>query len=1846
MKKKITIASVAALVILIVVMMIVSHTPKENCNNPEFAGYISAYTEGPISKGASIKVVLNSSVADSIDRNKIDASELITIYPKIKGTTRFADERTIEFTPERPFTSGKKYIVKFRLYKIADVKRSIKRLVFPVQVIAQDLKVNIDEQTTTDRKTLKYQQITGSVKTADIESIEGVKRSVSAAIGKKECAIKWRETELGDIFNFTIDSIERTDEARTLVIKYNGQIIGSDTKGEKKLTIPPINEFAVSSIKILNTPSQHIRIQFTDPLKENQNLDGLVTVGDEDAVAGESDYTIETSDNCINLYPSSHRKGKANVFLAAGIQNVLGYKLDDSKSFEISYEMQKPQLKSVKTGLILPDGENGLVYPFEAINLTAVDVTIIKVLEQNTLQYIRDFSEYYNSENLHKTGVPVFRKTIHINDRESEDVTDWKRYYLELSRLIKPEPGAIYNIRIAFRKSHAIFDCDSCNGGDDISMEKDIDIADFDNWKGYYESLDNDYYESAGYNWRNSDNPCYKMYYQSDKFLDQNILASNIGLIAKKGTDESLMVYATDLKTASPLLNVDVELYGYQQQLLSSKTTNQEGCADFGPQPKGYIVVAKRDNEFNYLKLQDAYSLSMSKFDISGAKVQNGLKGYIYGERGVWRPGDSIHLSFVLNEDLKNPLPSGYPITLEVRNPVSQQIYKETQNKQNSNFYVFNFKTDGEAIAGNYEATVTCGTAHFYKNLRIENVLPNRLKINTTFNKDILTTDNNTMQISSTWLHGATARNLNVDVEMQLAETELKFPEWEGYSFSNDRNSSSLSTGWDDVFDGQLNESGKITFYPTFNSQGNRYPAKMKARYRVRVYEKGGRFSRDESSVDVMPYKYYIGIRMPENGDRFLDVDKTHNVDIVVTDNKGKAISESRKLNVKLYKLDWQWWYDSQNYVSEYNSTLIDEQTITAKGQAQYEFMVKYPNWGRFMIEVTDTKTGTSSSKIFYMDWPDSFGRSPILSQGSTIIELSADKPKYTVGDKAAITFPSSSNGRALVTIENGNKVIHSSWIHTREGKTEYKFKIEPDMEPGVYVFVTLLQPHSQTVNDIPIRMYGVVPLDIENPDTRLEPVISMPDVIQAEQEVKVTVSEKSNKNMTYTIALVDDGLLDLTHFKTPDPWKEFYSREALGVKTIDMFDNVIGAFGGKIEKMFSIGGDDGNAPASNARANNFESVVAFLGPFSTNGGSRSHTIKMPKYVGSVRTMVVAGNGKAYGKAEKTCTVTKPLMIFATTPRVIGTGEKFSLPITVFTGDDNIKNVSVKIKASDGLKIAGQSSKSITFSGKGEQTPTFEIESGNTKGLGSIEITATSGNHVSTMNLKLEIREPNSYQQQVISRAVEPGETVSIPVTPIGRPGTNTATLNVNGILPINYDGHIANLMAYPYESLEHTVCKAFPMIYAPAITDIKGQQKENGENMIRESIKKIYEYQTSFGGLSYWKNESYTNVWLTSLAGHFVLEARKAGYSVNPEFIDKWKKFQRLKAEAWTPDSRASYEEQAYRLYTLALAGEALNGQMNRLKEQPQITNEARIYLSAAYTLSGKKQIGESIINPVAATFNSNAPMKLIALCDLNEQDKAFLVAKTLSDELTEQYYWMCSQYECMSLVALGKYFDKYKPASSIKCEYTFGGGQKEKIDTDKIFASKSLKINGSDKETLTFANHTEGTLYVEITNKGIPEAGQEKAENSVITASLKFYQGNTEISPRKLKQGEDFTAVINVRNLGDEYLDKLAITELFPSGWEIMSGVALTDSEYEDDYDYYSYSRRGSVKYTDIRDDRKFTYFSLPANGNIEFRTQLTATYSGTYYLPGLICEDLENPRIFAKTKGMMVEVDADRQ
>src|SRR5690606_18869507 len=376
-------------------------------------------------------------------------------------------------------------------------------------------------------------------------------------------------------------------------------------------------------------------------------------------------------------------------------------------------------------------------------------------------------------------------------------------------------------------------------------------------------------------------------------------------------------------------------------------------------------------------------------------------------------------------------------------------------------------------------------------------------------------------------------------------------------------------------------------------------------------------------------------------------------------------------LKVQVFKIEWRWWWNrGQDNLSRYeNATVhrpyLERELITGSdGKAQFDVRVPDQEGGRFLIRVMDPASGhaTGRTAYFYRHW---WKRPAGDSESSKILVFSADKEHYTLGEEAHISFPSDAGGRALISIENGSGVLSQQWIETTEKETRAQIAIRADMAPNAYIHISLLQPHGQQANDRPIRLYGVVPLLVEDPATRLEPQLSLPEVLEPEKPYRVGVSEANKKAMTYSLAVVDQGLLDLTRFKTPDIHGSFYAKQALGVKTFDTFDDVMGAYSVGVDNIYAIGGGGIGAEAKNQKAQRFSPVVTYLGPFTLKAGEKAtHTLDMPNYVGAVRTMVIAGNANAaYGHAERSTPVRKPLMVLTSLPRKLSPGETVTVPV-------------------------------------------------------------------------------------------------------------------------------------------------------------------------------------------------------------------------------------------------------------------------------------------------------------------------------------------------------------------------------------------------------------------------------------------------------------------------------------------------------------------------------------------------------------------------------------------------------
>nr|NQU90127.1 hypothetical protein [Bacteroidota bacterium] len=1352
------------------------------------------------------------------------------------------------------------------------------------------------------------------------------------------------------------------------------------------------------------------------------------------------------------------------------------------------------------------------------------------------------------------------------------------------------------------------------------------------------------------------DNPCTPSYYISDRFPERNLAASNLGLIAKSADNLNYTVAVTDLITTIPVSGARVDFYNLQQQLLGTGFTGSDGFAKISLDQIPYLLLAEHSGQQSWLRLDDGSSLSMSNFDVSGEKIQSGIKGMIYGERGVWRPGDTLFLTFLM-DDSQHQLPEAHPVVLEVFNARNQQVSRQVKTSGIEGFYTFKVITEPEAPTGNWRARVTVGGATFDKTLKIETIKPNRLKIDLTFNRKILSKNYEGQKgfLISQWLHGAKASGLRAQVNLKLINKNYTFEGFEKYSFSDP-----TKNFWpveEELYNSVLDANGEAQFNIRLNVNNNA-PGMLTAVFNTRVFEKGGDFSTDVFSAPFAPYNNFVGLYVPDGGGyrKMLETDTNHIVKVVSVDKNGKPVSLDG-LEARIYKISWRWWWSSRDdnmasWTRGENSELIMKKVFSTKeGKADLRFKIDYPDWGRFFIQILDPSGKHSAGMPVYIDWPYYRNRSDRSNPaGASMLSFSSDKEKYNPGDIATLNIPTSEGSRALVTIESANQTLKNWWVDCNKGETQVSFEVTGEMAPNVYAWVTMLQPHAQTANDMPLRMFGVIPIMVEDPVSILEPQIIIPEEIRPKTDYQIKISEKNGRAMTYTIAVVDEGLLSITRFKTPDPWSRFFAREALGIKTWDLFDEVLGAYGGRLQKVLAIGGDEESGDQKDKKANRFKPVVTFLGPFSLEKGQRAtHEIYMENYVGSVRAMVIAGNDGAWGAAEANAFVRQPVMILPTAPRVIGSGESFDLPVSVFVMSDKIKDVDVNLSVDGGLEISGENRQTLSFTEPGDQMVFFRIKAKEMVGIGEILVTATSGGEVSTAKVELNVRNPNPVISQTESYILKEGEEKTIPVSFFGMTGTNNGVIEVSGLPPFNLEKHLGSLIRYPYGCVEQVTSSVFPQLYLDVLVDLDDSKLVQINRNIRAAIKKLTRYQRYDGSLSYWPGGNYISDWGSIYAGHFFLLAEQKGYLVPYQFKTDWIDWQYKAASDF--DRSQEYNKryynftQAYRLYTLALAGQPNMGAMNRLREYHNLDPSSRWRLAAAYQLAGKPEAAREltknedytfidVYDRPGPTFGSSLrdmAMILETLVLMDRKDEAFQLLQKMTKMMETSY--LSTQTAAFSLYAIARFAGNFQTDN--KLEFTYNtSGKDETVRAWSSIYQIQLEPSVQTGQQVRLHNDGTGVLFITKTLTGQPLSGMEESQSKNLNLNIKYMDlsGNS-INVSNLAQGTDFSAMVTITNPGNLGIyDNMALSQVFPSGWEIIN-MRLNDQE--------PVKKESQYTYRDIRDDRVYTFFDLNPNKSHTYHVLLHASYGGRFYLPAVSCEAMYDNAIYSHIKGQWVEV-----
>ncbi len=1871
--------------IVVALALVAGCAPKTALRAPDPL-FVQAHSAGIVGRSSDITVVLTG--ARAAEAGTVLARSPFRFDPPIPGKAVWTDSRTVSFKPNKALPAGQRYRAVFEFEPFEGKASSGRYFTFEFETAKPFVTVDFGLLRAARSGGL---ELSGVLSASDAPSDELVEKALGAKVGGAALPVAW--THNGDgTHAFTVSGIERAQAERTLIVKWDGAPLKAASRGAERFRVPAAGTFELLSVAPAADAADCVEVAFSAPVDPSQDFRGLI------GVDGVRDLRYQADGGLVRVYASATWPDKATVRVERGLRGQGGETLEVPAAASVDMVWTVPAVRFPTKGVILPSrglatgslmSTKGPSIPIDTVNLAAVVVEVFRVYGDNMLQFLQ-VNDLAGTKELVRVGELVSRRTVDLGWKDTWK-NEWITHELDLSDIVKKYPDGMFQVRLTFGRSHIRYVCPNDHDFSALKfpepavMDKSGDEDSYWDWSENYAGMN---YQEA---YRNRQDPChpgfYLPMYGHDIAARKNVLVSDIGLQAKRDSDGAWHVTAANLRTVQPIAGAKVSLYNYQQRELVSGVTDAKGMVTLKSAAQPYVLAAQADipldgakaaaKQYTWMRVDPGQALATSHFDTGGDKTAAGVKGLIYGERGVWRPGDDMHLVFVLF-DRERRVPADHPVMFELENPQGRVVQSLALGKGTGGFYKIDARTNADAPTGNYVARVRVGDRVFDRVVKVETVMPNRLKLTLDYGSGTsIKAGFSELGLKAAWLHGAPASGLKADVSVVFGSGQTSFTSYQGYSF--DDATRQVSSERFLLFDDYLDQDGEAKA-SDFELDGlETAPGKLTAYFLSRVFEPSGVFSSEQFAVDYHPYRQYVGVKPPQGDKRgMLLTDQDQPVEVALVDTDGKPVRSGR-VEMSIYQIRWRWWWEKgeenlAEYQGEVFNHLVQKGTANVvNGKAVWNFKVAYPSWGRYLIRAVDTSSGHAATSVVYVDWPGWAGRSKGDAGGSAfMLTLSTDKTAYQVGETASVTFPSNADSKALVTVERSGKVLSEEWIACSKETTTWRLPLTAAMSPNVYVHVAFVQPHRLSApdssgNDAPIRLYGVVPISVEDPATILEPKVKVADTLLPSSKTPFQVFEAKGRAMTYTVAVVDEGLLGITRFKTTDPRSQFYRKEASLLTSYDMYELVANAFAGKLETLIAPGGGDFGDAGGVRKSQRFPPVVRFFGPFELKAGSvANHALELGPYVGAVRFMVVAGTPQgAYGVFEKETPVKAPLMTFATAPRVLSVDEKATIPVTVFSTLGANAAVKVDIEVTGPAKVSGEASKVIRFPQDGEGGADFDLEIGGTTGDAVITVKATGGGQSVSHTMTVPVRSVGTPVTVARNASLDPGKAADLRIDYPGLPGSNSLTLEVSRYKPINLTGRLEYLIGYPHGCAEQTTSKAFPQLLLPDIADLTPAQQQASSSNVAAAIQKLTNYQTSSGGMTLWPGSSEEDRWLSDYIFHFLTLAKKRGYDVPAGLYDRLLDYQKATAVLWNSSRDFDKAIQAYRLYGLALAGEPDIADMNRLREFKPLPTQAACQLAAAYAKAGMREVATSVLgngsvepdyyDGIEYAYGSSlrdTAVILDALNALGDTARGLPLFNEIADALNEGRVWS-TQETAFAFVAAIPYVKTTAAAAAGSAAVTSSNGVRVPVKVEKGVTRVELAAGTGSTGSVNVRNDGQAALYLRLVSTGTPKPGDERDVEEGLGLGVRYEDMEGDgVDPDEVALGQDLVAIVTVSNLTGKPLSNVALTMRMPSGWEIanfrLTDAPGTDGEYEEEGEGY-YDDWGEwhppVKkeppklfdYQDIRDDRIYTYFGLDGRtGSKTFKFYLNKTYRGVFYLPAVTAEAMYNATINAVAKG----------
>lgn len=1559
-------------------------------------------------------------------------------------------------------------------------------------------------------------------------------------------------------FSLDTDDIKLLDKPQELVLTYDEKIMGFKEAKVLQFQIPSKpkdNDFRLISAE---EKDQIATLKFSKELAENQAFQDFIQISPE------LNFRAWSVGKELKISANFEPGEKYQVKIAKGLKSNQGL---INKGEEANITLQKdldPSLVFANDGVFLPSGAEYQVY-IKSRNVKKIHLKVSQIFSNNISEYLRyknlvgkkdDSTQeaFYSSDGFNYVAKKVIDKKIELKNQKNT----WISSALDLSDL-KGKSGI-------------------------FSVSLSVDANDLD-YKG----------ENV-----------YRIINKAS--VSKNLIFSNIALSAQN-LNKQLVVHARDFSKNEALENVKIELVSKQNQILQSQNTDSNGDAKFQIQEDDEIlyILASKENQISVLRFSNP--LSTDGYDVEGDQNHEMIKAFIYTDRGVYRAGDSVHLSVVARENT-NPLK--HPINFTLINPKNQKIIENRILKSQNDIYYTQINLDKNAINGLYRANFNIAGVEFSKDILVQSVVPNRIKVELNADENRSLDDGSlNYELSSKYLFGALASNLKYQSVVYFSPKNYHNSKYKDYIFTNP-SSLIISASADDK--GNLDEKGRVQSSVEIpenilNSQGYNFNARIVSE----VFEKGGRSVKAVKDVNLNRYDYFVGMKALANS--YVSEGETIDFYAIVSDLKEKLVS-GKTLEYRIYQNDYYWWWDYDSYdeflrsiKQDTNTKLIEKGELTSSSEPM-KFSFNTSNYyGQMFIELIDKESEVSTGQSFYVS---SWGE-PSYADVVSSLKIKSDKNKYKIGQSAKIEFESVAGAKALITLSSNSKIIDRFVMDTQDESTSIELAMKKEYAPNIYVSVSLFQDYNKIDNDRALRLFGVIPLYVEDENTKLDLELKTPDKILPNSDFEIEIQSKDKRAFNYTVAIVDEGLLDLTDFKTPDIWKGFYAKTGFTLKTYDTYSQIIPKFTGGDSVLGGLRVDKNRDDS----AQRFKPVALFNTPArSDETGFAKLKFKMPSYMGSVRVMVVANENDAYGSVSKDIQVSAPLVMLETLPRTLKIGDNFTLLTQIFKTENRIKNATLSVRSKNSLIKISPDTQTIDFKSATNLEVMMDANvSDNRIGKELLEFELKSEDYTYKNEIEIDIKPINAYTYENNTSLIKAGESKEFIIKDYIL-GTTNATLKLSPTPILDMDKRIKYLLNYPYGCIEQTTSAVLPQLFLDKFSTEFDRQK--AINNINAAIERYSNFQTADGGFAYWQGGDESNAWGSNYAGMFLILAKQNGYFVPDSMYERWLKYEQNFVQ------KSVYRDymmdiKANSLYLLAMAKKPNISEMNLLYDNLNtLSTEAKWQLAAAYKLAGVEDTAKQIASKISIepdskysfyTYGSLVRDEAIianAYKQIYGTNNEELLQKISDTLLSKDYLSTQSTGYALYALAMGANLENMNENfmdATLKIDdqaYTINQNQMQ------IFSF-------NDEKAIVSANKD---IFVSFGVEGV-KASENSAFSNKISLDRAFYdeKGN-KISPSEIGSGQTFYMRISVSlNEGANYVSNIALTQILPSGWEV-SNTLLDDNTP-------SFIKNSNYDFIDVRDDKIMWFFGLNKNRTHHFYIKLNAITPGSYTLSGAYAE-----------------------